>query len=452
MFPRFLLIGLFVLAEVLSSGAGEKFAISSERPPLLYTVATTYEPLAWMRGVNRFSSDVRIFIRDQKGQRPLVAGFAASADPSVSFDGQRVLFAGKLHPQDRWQIWQLGIDGEAPRRITSSPDDCVRPLYLPDDRIVYARKADEHFVLEVADLGGGKPLALTYAGTSAFPSDVLRDGRILFEAGFPLGAASNPEIYAVYSDGSGVESYRCDHGPARHSAWQTRSGDIVFASARGLSKFTSARAREVALAAPAGEYAGGSADAGVEDWLLSWRPHSNAHFQLVRWAPGSSSVKPLEAEPNANVIEPAVLAPRAIPNRHPSGLHDWDNANLLCLNAYTSEFQFTPLTIHSVRMYTRGPDGKAKLLGMAPVERDGSFFVQVPTEKPIQIELLDETGKTLKREAGFFWMRRGEQRGCVGCHAGPQNAPENAVPLILLKSTEPAHMTGDPALNASGGH
>ena len=112
---------------------------------------------------------------------------------------------------------------------------------------------------------------------------------------------------------------------------------------------------------------------------------------------------------------------------HP-GLHDWPNANLLCLNAYTSKYKFASGSLHSVRLYTRGSDGTIKLLGTAPVERDGSFFVQVPTEQPLQIELLDGSGKTVKRQAGWFWMRRGEQRACVGCHAGPETAPENAVP------------------------
>ena len=140
-----------------------------------------------------------------------------------------------------------------------------------------------------------------------------------------------------------------------------------------------------------------------------------------------------------------------MPNRHPSALHDWPHANLLCLNAYTSKYQFTPGSIHTVKMYTRDAEGTVTPLGTAPVERDGSFFIQVPTEKPIQIEMLDATGKTLKRESGFFWMRRGEQRGCVGCHAGPETAPENAVPMILLKSTTPADMTGAAAQSA-GGH
>ena len=34
------------------------------------------------------------------------------------------------------------------------------------------------------------------------PADVLADGRILFESGFPLGEGSTPEMFLVYSDGS----------------------------------------------------------------------------------------------------------------------------------------------------------------------------------------------------------------------------------------------------------
>ena len=152
------------------------------------------------------------------------------------------------------------------------------------------------------------------------------------------------------------------------------------------------------------------------------------------------------------MLQPTVIAAHSVPNRHPSGLHDWNNANLLCLNAYTSKYAFAPGSIRSVRMYTRDSGGNANLLGTAPVEKDGSFFVQVPTEQALQIELLDRAGKTLKRETGFFYMRRGEQRGCVGCHAGPETAPENAVPQILLRSTTPADMTGASAQSASGGH
>ena len=192
------------------------------------------------------------------------------------------------------------------------------------------------------------------------------------------------------------------------------------------------------------------------DWIVSWRPNSEAAFRLMRWAPGSTKLEPVfaqnqSAQSDPNAVQPTLLSPRSVPNRHPSGLHDWLNANLLCLNAYTSKYQFAAGSIHSVRMYAREATGATKLLGTALVERDGSFFVQVPNDRPLQIELLDADGKTLKRESGFFWMRRGEQRGCVGCHAGPEIAPENAVPMILLKSTTPADMTGAAAQSAAGG-
>jgi len=91
------------------------------------------------------------------------------------------------------------------------------------------------------------------------------------------------------------------------------------------------------------------------------------------------------------------------------------------------------------------------VLGEAPVEKDGSFFVNPPTEKAIRFELLDRAGKTVAAEKGWFWARRGEQRVCVGCHAGPERAPENAVPQILLRSTEPVKLITSRIVPAASG-
>ena len=445
------LICLCLLAAMQFTKAGAKASADSQPAPFLYTAARHYELMAWMRGGERFPSGATVFLHDSAGEHPLVPDFAASADPSVSFDGQSILFAGKQRAKDPWQIWEIAPDGGAPRRITAGTQDCVRPLYLPDNRIVYARKSAGRFVIEAVDTAGGKPLALTYGPANFLPTDILRDGRILFEAGYPLGTETTPEIYTVYSDGSGVESYRCDHGKARHQGRQTNSGDIVFTSGTGLARFTSARAQQMPISAPVGEYAGDVAETGSGDWLLSWRPNAKGHFQLMLWSPGAARLRPAVTQPDADIVQPVLLAAHALPNRHPTGLHDWPNANLLCLNAYTSKYSFPAGSIHAARLYTRDDAGQARLLGTAPVERDGSFFVHVPSDQPLQIELLDSAGKTLKREAGFFWMRHGEQRACVGCHVGPETAPENAVPMILLKSTTPADMTGGDEPNATGG-
>ena len=445
--------------------APRQFAASpSADSPLLYTVARAYVPLAWIHGQDRFTGGATVIVKGSRGRHPLAPEFAAAADPTVSFDAKSVMFAGKQKPEDRWQIWEISLAAGKPRRITSCADDCIRPFYLPENRIVYAKKVDGRFVVEAATLVEGKAAApvvrLTYGPGNSLPTDVLRDGRILFEAIAPFGATveagGTPELYTVYSDGSGVESYRCDHGKARHAGRQVSSGDIVFASQSGLGRFTSALAQEVSIAVPAGEYAGDIAEAATGDWLVSWRPDAKSAFQLNRvgrtlLSASADSLHPVVVDPNANVIQPTPIRQRAVPNRHPSALHDWPYANLLCLNAYTSKYKFAEGQIHSIRLYARDATGDAKLLGTAPVEPDGSFYVQVPGDQPLQIELLDGSGKTLKREAGWFWMRRGEQRVCVGCHAGPETAPENAVPMILLKSTTPADMTGA-AQSARGGN
>jgi len=449
MSSRFLSVAVFCLAATLLL-MRSKVSADVEMESFLYTAAQRYEPLAWMRGADRLPSGATIMLHGAGADWPLVPHFAASADPAVSFDGQRVLFAGKAKPNDPWQIWEMPLAGGEPNRIISAPEDCIRPFYLPENRIVYARRIAGRFVIEAVNPAGGTPLPLTYVPASTLPTDILRDGRILFEAGYPLGTGTIPELYTVYSDGSGVESYRCDHGTARHLGKQIGSGDVVFATQRGVAKFTSALARQVSLPLPSGEYAGEITESAVGDWLISWRQNLNEFFQLMDWTPDSVRLRPVLEKQPANQLQPVPVRERLVPNRHPSGLHDWPNANLLCLNAYTSKHAFPKESVHSVRLYTRGASGKTELLGTGPVERDGSFFLQVPAERPLQIELIDHNGKSLKRESGFFWMRRGEQRACVGCHAGPETAPENAVPMILLKSTTPADLTGGIATSSEG--
>ncbi|MGA9564256.1 MAG: hypothetical protein WBS19_01915 [Candidatus Korobacteraceae bacterium] len=432
-------------------------AVSAQSPtnkltsPLLYTSAATYERAAWLRGGERFPAGAQIMIQGGKGPRQLVSGIAASADPIVSFDGTRILFSGKREAKDAWQIWEVAIGGGEAKRITTCESDCIRPFYLPGNQLAYARKVERQFVLETAPLDGGPSLQLTHAPGNVLPTDVLRDGRILFEGGYPLGSGQSPEIYTVYSDGSGVEAYRCDHGIPRQAGKQSESGDIVFASEHGLGRFTSPLAHAVDLSAPAGEFAGDVLSASSGDSVVSWRPDAKTHYSLQALNSKTGLLETIVAASDSDLVQPTLVASRRVPNQHPSGLHEWNYANLLCLNAYTSKYAFAAGTIAAIKLYTTNEAGKPKLLGSSSVEPDGSFFVQVPADRPLQLELLDRQGKTLKREQGWWWMRKGEQRICVGCHTGPERAPENAVPAVLLRSTTPVDLTGATAMSHKGG-
>ncbi len=378
-----------------------------------------------MSGGERFPSGASLQLVTGTRKRPLVPEFAASADATLSFDGQRVLFSGKQKAGDPWQIWEIAAGGGVARRVVSTPEDAVTPFYLPGDRIVYAKRTASGFQILRVESDGSEPLQLTYGPGNHLVCDVLRDGRILFELG--------GDLYMVYSDGSGVESYRCDHRPDRHAGRELSSGDILFAVGGRLARFTSARAVQVEVPMPPGEFAGPVAETAPGVWLLSYRANPAVPFGLYAWRTALAKLMP-------QGVQPVVVKARPVPKAHPSGLGDRDGANLLCLNVYTSKLKITEGSVAAVRVRALGDNGAPVVLGQAPVERDGSFYVNLPGERPVQFELLDRAGKSTAAEKGWFWARRGEQRVCVGCHAGPERAPENAVPQVLLRTTDPVKL------------
>jgi len=107
------------LAAVGLTKAAVDSPSGTDSPSFLYTAAPVYGSQAWMHGAERFPSGATIFLRDGNTPRRLAPAFTASADASVSFDGQRVLFAGKVKASDPWQIWEIALSGGEPRRVTS---------------------------------------------------------------------------------------------------------------------------------------------------------------------------------------------------------------------------------------------------------------------------------------------------------------------------------------------
>jgi hypothetical protein len=102
-----------------------------------------------------------------------------------------------------------------------------------------------------------------------------------------------------------------------------------------------------------------------------------------------------------------------------------------------------------VRLETMDAQGHAVITGTSPVEVDGSFLVKVPADKPIRFALLDARGAVVRREHGWFWIRAGEQRYCVGCHTGPERSSDNHVPAVLLRTTTPVDLTGAKPVTAA---
>jgi hypothetical protein len=431
--------GVIVAAAAAFLPGAEVIGERKAAAAFVFTEASKYEPTAWMEGRDRFPAGATLKISTGGACRALAPAFHASADATISFDGQRVLFAGKPTAADFWQIWEVPLTGGTPRRVSASEGDCVRPLYLPDGRVVYTRLATAGPAIEAAPLAGGKGERLTFAPGRYLTDDVLRDGRILFEA----GRDRQRELFTIYADGTGVEAVRCDHGKDRGDARQVSSGDVVFTSGARLARFTSALAAQTDVSQPALEPAGPVAEVAPETWILALRG-KDGRFGLYGWDAATKQTAPLVIPPSGNAVQPVVVMARTAPPQFPSALVPTRTAgNLLCLDARASRTPLAGADIRRVRIYTRGATGEPVLLGQTVPERDGSFYVEVPADRPLRIELIDGPGRTVRAEQGWFWMRPSEQRVCVGCHTGPERAPENKVPEILLKTIVPLRMLGD---------
>ncbi|MFH1570036.1 MAG: hypothetical protein ABIL09_18735, partial [Gemmatimonadota bacterium] len=140
----------------------------------------------------------------------LTAGFAAAADPAVSHDGQRLLFAGRLHPADAWDIWEMAADGSAKRRVTQGLGDCREPAYLapaavdaPNFRGKVPWATFSSTAPAVLDERGLGPLTSLYAITLA---PVPGRGTVVWRTTYNLGGDVAPTVLR--------------DGRVLHSAWQ----------------------------------------------------------------------------------------------------------------------------------------------------------------------------------------------------------------------------------------
>ena len=74
------------------------------------------------------------------------------------------------------------------------------------------------------------------------------------------------------------------------------------------------------------------------------------------------------------------------------------------------------------------------VLGVAPVEADGSAQFQVPSGVPIYFQLLDENGMAVQTMRSDTYLHPGETLTCAGCHESKQTRPASqTLPLALRR-------------------
>ncbi len=387
---------------------------------------------------------------------PLTQQFFAAADPQVSFDGRNLLFAGQTQRDATWQIWEIPAEGGSPRQVTHCIGDCVQPMYLPEGQIAYTwlqgAGSDRMSEVQVCRDDGSNAHPITFGPGRFEVEAALRSGRLLLSAESPLigtSEANQPRtLYLIDPDGSGLMLLRQDDtsGAIRSGAIELADGSLLFmqrnaasASAERLERVLPGALRATAVEAARSGYA--SAKAVGDGALVVSRRTSGHRFDIYQLSVNNNGgERLLYWDARASSIQAVVIAPHPLALAYRSILHpDRKLGRIICLDAYASK-DFAngrlPGQIVRVRALVKSQYGE-KILGEAPVERDGSFYATVPADTPIRLQLLGAHGEVLKQQRSWMWVRTGEDRGCVGCHESQALAPENRSPMTLQRFDTP---------------
>jgi hypothetical protein len=421
----------------------------------------------------------------------LTPEFAAAADPSVSFDGKRILFSGKLRAQDHWDIWEMDPDGKNKRQIIREFGNCREPEYLARSSITPPDFNDKvRWITFISDAAGtfqeGKEELATslYAAnlepvegrgsvtrrstfnlSSDFSPTVLQDGRVLFTSRQKYGNSLEKfPLLAANWDGTGLNLF-CGAGqgaPFKTMACELPDRTLVFVESAKPTD-PGGRLARVFFRRPLHSYEALSRGTG-----LYLYPHHNPDGTLVvSFSSGKESYgiylfdfkkgmpgEQIFDDPKWDDLDAQAVVPRPEPQGLISAVVDsltW--GHLHCMSVYESDvpevkairkgdvkrarfLEGVPDTVAELKSLPSGsmPAAKLRLLGEAPVEPDGSFFVEVPADTPFLIQLLDEKGKVLETMPRWIWVRRGTSRGCIGCHENKELAPENRVSDAVRKA------------------
>lgn len=466
-----IVVGLFATAAVAQLGnhlsvAGAPRDVGATSSPLVFVQARQLLEGPLQARFPQGSRLVRLWPVEPEGRvKPLTSEFFAAADPQVSYDGKKILFAGQLSPGSKWQIWEMNADGSEKRQITKCDDDCVKPAYLPRGQIVFTALSpskDSFSTLFVARLDGSGAHPITF-GPGAFQVErVLADGRMLVSAEYPLQASGNTpfsrELYTLRPDGTGLRALRCHHekGVVRGMVEELASGSLLFIKAslpnplagalvrldRGATHNRPVSRPGSRLQSPIqlenGELVVAHPGSAQSSGPTATRKFSLYTFDLSRGSLG----RLVYADPEFHSVSPVVVASRPVPK------YFWSVVNpklkvgyFICLRSHLTasgtrqELTGVPARVRVLTGGARGAPGNEG--GEAPVESDGSFYVAVPADTPVRFQLLDENGRILQEQKSWIWVRPGEHRACLGCHEDRSRVPENAIPKILLRFDVP---------------
>lgn len=448
------------------------------RPPIVFTqVAPAAKVQADADIAGTFLGAHLTVLGPSGAVRDLTAGFQSAADPDVSWDGKKILFAGKKAAADLWQVYEMNADGTGARPIMSVPFNCRQPVYqsmifyLDDPRPVpqisfvgatgLEAEGDSGVVWNLYSVrfDGTGLRQLTYNPGQDLDPVMNEDGRLLYSSlqrhSLAWGHSGRTVLLGVNLDGSDGALFCGDEGRQfKRMPTVTPSRQVVFVesdkpSPDGSGNLASVNLRRNLhsyreLTKPGGGFYVTPSLLGEDEILVSKRPASGIGlFAVYRFDLRTSGQVKLYGDPQHHALQARTLAAHPMPVGRSSVVDEKESSGkLFNLSVFTTDRSksvgYDGNFVKRVRVLEgvarkapdKAPAGDLspylvkRVLGEFDIEADGSFHAQVPANTPIQIQTLDSNGIAL-RTCAWIWVKNKAKRGCIGCHEDGELSPEN---------------------------
>jgi hypothetical protein len=338
-------------------------------------------------------------------------------------------------------LYSCRLDGSEARRLVYTPSNNLDPCLLPDGRLLF----------------------------SVWRQSVVEDGpqgRVVL-----MAANTDGTDYGVFVAGEGRR--------VKHMSCVTTAGLVVFVEGDRLPWDGAGNLACVSLRRNLHSYRPITADA--DGWFHSPSPLPDGNVLVSQRSngktkthgvyvidPATARIEPVYDEQGFHEIQARLAVPRRVPDgRSTPVVPDDPNGKLYCLDVFTTDLGENgwntlgaPLRLRVLEGVPRkggrrglasatqpqGRFGKAgsssqdhaslprkRFLGEVPVEEDGSFYISIPADIPVQLQLIDEDGMAL-RTCDWIWARNRENRGCIGCHEDGELSPSNRFVKALGKA------------------
>ncbi|PIX41885.1 MAG: hypothetical protein COZ57_22380 [Armatimonadetes bacterium CG_4_8_14_3_um_filter_66_20] len=420
----------------------------------------------------------------------LDAGKGLIASPTCSYDGTEILFCMAPAGEGSFHLYRIGSDGSGLTQLTRGPWHDYDPAELPDGRIVFASTrigcreeyhANAARSLFVLDRSRDEIRPLTYHIVADTDPEVMADGRIVFvrQDNFLERAKVETHLHCVHPDGTGGEILV---GPDRDKIPYDRAtaaeDGYAWLRNHGCGSPAPLPDGRVACISELGPTITETSDEGrdirampcdVNPFDMAALPDNRLLVSTLKGLlaivdPATGTAVRLLETKERDLHSVAYLGARPKPRAMSTIVKtdaDRDPGKtgvLFCQSVFnTKQVDGDWRRVKAVRVYSGSPftlraahhqyghiGTEGVELGTVPLAPDGSFLARVPADRPLALQAVDAEGRAGVNELSWIYVRPGETRSCIGCHAQRQAAPTEK--LALAGTRQPVDLTLVPGL------